>query len=294
MIKGGEQLVRLTEKKQRMAPSALEQSADQLRKVLGSNLPHTALVLGSGFQNVTESFRVESAVDLSLLPSYPELKVKGHSAQMLVAEINGLRVLVLSGRAHYYEGHSMEAVMFPVQLLAACGVTELLLTNAAGGINPAFHPGDFMVFTDHINFMGVNPLRGLPVSDGRCFVDLTDTYCDRLRAALRSAAREEKITVHEGVYVGVCGPTYETPSEIRAFRSWGADAVGMSTIPEVLMARYCGMKVGALSCITNHAAGLGSGNLSHEEVLQAGQANAANAARLIKRFAAIRGSGAAG
>lgn len=286
MIKGGEQLVRLTEQKQRVAPSALEESAHHLRKILGLDLPRSALVLGSGFQNVLESLPVESQVDLSVLPGYPELKVKGHSGRMFVAEINGLRVLILSGRAHYYEGHAMEAVMFPVRLLASCGVTELLLTNAAGGINPAYKPGDFMVFTDHINFIGVNPLRGLPVNDGRCFVDLSDAYCGRLRDLLRSAAREEEITVHEGVYIGVSGPSYETPAEIRTFRTWGADAVGMSTIPEVLMARYCGMKVAALSCITNHAAGLAPGKLSHEEVLQAGHANASNAARLIKRFAA--------
>lgn len=165
---------------------------------------------------------------------------------------------------------------------------ELFLTNAAGGINPEYRPGDFMVISDHINFMGVNPLRELPVQDGRCFVDLTDAYNAESRALLRVAGREEALSLHEGVYIGVSGPTYETPAEIRAFRKWGADAVGMSTIPEVLMARYYGMKVAALSCITNCAAGLGAGKLSHAEVLEAGKANAAKAARLIRRFVLLR------
>jgi inosine/guanosine/xanthosine phosphorylase family protein len=148
-----------------------------------------------------------------------------------------------------------------------------------------------MLFSDHINLIGVNPLRGLPVDDGRCFVDLSDTYCAALRLELQAAAREEGIPLHEGVYLGVSGPSYETPAEIRAFRIWGADAVGMSTIPEALMGRYCGLNVAAVSCITNRAAGIGPGKLSHEEVLGAGEANAANAARLFGRFASRRKAG---
>ena len=179
----------------------------------------------------------------------------------------------------------MERVMFPVRALAAAGITELLLTNAAGGINSRYEPGDFMIFSDHINFTGVNPLRGLPRAEGKCFVDLTEVYSPELRAKLQSAARKEKITLHEGVYIGVSGPSYETPAEIRAFRTMGADAVGMSTIPEVLMARYCGLNVAAVSCITNHAAGTNKEPLSHQEVLNVGRKSAEKAVRLITAFA---------
>lgn len=178
----------------------------------------------------------------------------------------------------------METVVAPVRLLAECGVTRLVLTNAAGSINPSYKPGDFMLFSDHINFIGVNPLRGLPVEDGRCFVDLSDTYSLEMRNAFKNAAAKENLTLHEGVYLGVSGPSYETPAEIRAFRSLGADAVGMSTIPEVLMARYCGMKVAAFSCLTNYAAGLAAAKLSHQDVLKTGEINAGNAARLLGRF----------
>jgi inosine/guanosine/xanthosine phosphorylase family protein len=287
VIKGGQQLNRLSDRS-RSAATELQQAAEYLRQTLGGELPEMALVLGSGFQDVLDGVQIDAETDVSRIPGFPELGVKGHPGRVVVARMAGLRMLVLAGRAHYYEGHSMEAVMYPVRLLAECGVKELFLTNAAGGINPEYKPGAFMVFSDHINFIGVNPLRGLPVEDGRCFVDLSDTYCSEFRGMLRRAGKEEGITVHEGVYIGVAGPTYETPAEIRAFRMWGADAVGMSTIPEVLMARYCGMKVAALSCITNYAAGLGAGKLSHAEVLQAGRANGANAARLLRRFATVR------
>ena len=287
MIKGGEQLNRLSERGKE-ARSASQNAADQLRKKLGQEMPKTALILGSGFQKMLDGFDAEAEIELGSIPGYPAIRVKGHSARLLIVKVEGSKIAVLSGRPHFYEGHTLEAVMFPVRLLGDCGVTELLLTNAAGGINADYKPGDFMLLADHINFMGVNPLRGLSVEDGRCFVDLSDTYDQNMRRTFRKAAGEAGVRLHEGVYVAVSGPTYETPAEIRAFRTLGADAVGMSTVPEALMARYCGMKVAAISCITNRAAGLGAGKLSHAEVLQAGQANAANAERLFKRFAALR------
>jgi purine-nucleoside phosphorylase len=257
----------------------------QLRRRLGSELPHVALVLGSGFDAIRKSLRIEKRVAFRDLPGFPLATVPGHSGELLLAQSGNVRMLVCCGRAHFYEGAPMEAVMFPIRALGTAGVTQLLLTNAAGAINPRYKPGDFMVLSDHINFTGVNPLRGFPRTDGRCFVDLTQAYSPDLRTTLRSAARKEKITLHEGVYIGVSGPSYETPAEIRAFRSMGADAVGMSTIPEVLMARYCGMEVAALSCITNHAAGISGTPLSHEEVLAAGRQSAEKSARLIAAFA---------
>lgn len=178
----------------------------------------------------------------------------------------------------------MERVTFGVRTLAACGVTDLLLTNAAGGINPKFRPGDFMVVTDHINFMGVNPLRGPALSGQQRFVDLTQAYDPELNQMLRSAARVAKVRLRRGIYVAVGGPSYETPAEIRAFAKLGADAVGMSTVPEVIVARQCGVRVAALSCITNLAAGVGKSLVSHEEVLETGERVKQAGARLLKAF----------
>ncbi len=262
----------------------------QIRRRLGAELPRLALVLGSGFDAVAHGLHVQKRIAFRDLPGFPLSTVPGHSAELLLADSGNMPMLVCCGRAHFYEGVAMEAVMFPVRALAAAGVTELLLTNAAGGINSRYKPGDFMMFSDHINFTGVNPLRGSPRAEGKCFVDLTEAYCPLLRATLQSAARKERITLHEGVYLGVSGPSYETPAEIRAFRVMGADAVGMSTVPEVLMARYCGISVAALSCITNHAAGTNKKPLSHDEVLAVGRKSAEKAARLINTFAREHGT----
>ena len=180
----------------------------------------------------------------------------------------------------------MERVTWPVRVLATCGVERLILTNAAGAINPAYRIGEFMLFSDHINFIGVNPLRGIGVLDNRRFLDLKETYSPRLRERFRQAAKKRGIAIHEGVYLGVSGPTYETPAEIRAFRTLGADAVGMSTIPEAIMGRYFGMEVAAFSCITNAAAGLGGEDLSHEHVLGAGGKAAGRASELFMEYAA--------
>jgi purine-nucleoside phosphorylase len=195
----------------------------------------------------------------------------------------------LSGRAHFYEGHAMEQVTFAVRVLAACGVTDLLLTNAAGGINRKFRAGDFMLVTDHINFMGANPLRGPARPGVPRFVDLTGAYDARLAALMRQAGRRAGVKLRRGVYLAVSGPSYETPAEIRAFARLGADAVGMSTVPEVIVARQCGLRVAALSCITNLAAGVGRHPLTHEEVLAAGERVRTAAARLLKKFARLYG-----
>jgi purine-nucleoside phosphorylase len=266
----------------------VKRSVAQLHKRLGAELPLLALVLGSGFDRVIEWVSVERRVGFHQLEGFPVSSVAGHAAELMRAELGGMPVLICAGRAHYYEGFTMEAITFPVRVLAEAGVRELLLTNAAGGINRRYKPGDFMMFSDHINFTGVNPLRGLSRAEGKCFVDLTEAYDPALRAGIRSAARKEKIRLHEGVYIGLSGPSYETPAEIRAFRRLGADAVGMSTIPEVLMGRYCGLKVAAISCITNCAAGINDRALSHEEVLEVGRKSAEKAARLIAAFGRIR------
>lgn len=256
----------------------------RIRKHLGNELPRLALVLGSGFDGVRRRLEIRQKLAYSELPGFPAARVPGHSGELLLASLAGVPILACCGRAHYYEGLDMTQVTFPVRVLAAIGISDLILTNAAGGINPRFRPGDFMAFSDHINFTGVNPLRGLPLAEGKAFVDLTEAYSADLREILRSVAKHSRIKLREGVYLGVSGPSYETPAEIRAFARLGADAVGMSTIPEVLMARYCGLRVAAISCITNCAAGLSQERLSHREVLAMGRKSAEKAGQLLENF----------
>ena len=186
----------------------------------------------------------------------------------------------------------MEVVTFAVRALAAYGIRHLLLTNAAGGLNRSFRPGDFMVLSDHINQIGANPLRGPPVAGLARFVDLTEAYDEGLRRLLHQAGRECRLKLRSGTYLAVCGPSYETPAEIRAFARLGADAVGMSTVPEAIVARQCGLRVAALSCITNLAAGRAKGPLSHTEVLQTGERVKTLAAQLLKNFAKLHGQAA--
>lgn len=246
--------------------------------------PALAVVLGSGFQPVLERVEVADRVSYAQLPGVPKPGVHGHAGEMILGHLQGVPVLFLSGRAHYYEGHPMEVVTFAVRVLAAFGIRDLLLTNAAGGIRRSFRPGDFMALSDHINLMGVNPLRG-PVPPGRQrFIDLSCAYDPVLRRQLQAAARRVGARCPSGVYLAVTGPSYETPAEIRAFARLGADAVGMSTVPETVVARQCGLRVAGLSCITNLAAGRSRRPLSHAEVLETGRRVGSTAAALIEHF----------
>lgn len=185
--------------------------------------PTLAIVLGSGFQQALSELDTVKAIPYEKLPDFPPAGVEGHRGELFFGWLGDTPVLVLSGRAHYYEGHSMQCVTFAVRVLAAFGIRDLLLTNAAGAINPRFRPGDFMLVTDHINLMGTNPLRNQPIAGLSPFVDLTDTYDVDLGRLLRRAARECGMSLHSGVYLAVCGPSYETPAEIRAFARLGAD-----------------------------------------------------------------------
>jgi len=251
--------------------------------------PTLALVLGSGFHHILSELEVDAEVPYTRLPGFPKPSVSGHAGQLLVGRLGGTPVLVLSGRAHYYEGHPMRVVTFAVRTLAAYGIRDVLLTNAAGGLNAAFRPGDFMVLTDHINLMGVNPLRGAPVPGLARFVDLTCAYDPGLRRLLGRAGRTCGGKLRAGVYLAVCGPSYETPAEIRAFARLGADAVGMSTVPEAIVARQCELKVAGVSCITNLAAGRSRRTLSHAEVLETAERVKIVAARMLKEFAKLYG-----
>ena len=249
--------------------------------------PTLAIVLGSGFHHVLTELRVDRKISCAEIPGFPVPGLSGHAGELIFGKLGGTPVLVLSGRAHFYEGYSMEQVTFPVRTLAALGIRDLLLTNAAGGINQKFRPGDFMVLTDHINWMGVNPLRG-PAMPGRPgFVDMTHVYDERLSALLFRAGKSGNLKLRRGVYLAVSGPSYETPAEIRAFGCWGADAVGMSTVPEAIVARQCGLSVAAVSCITNLAAGISRDILSHAEVLETAERVKSSGAHLIGNFAEL-------
>jgi purine-nucleoside phosphorylase len=246
--------------------------------------PQLAIVLGSGFQQAISEMEMETEISYSKLAGFPPVRISGHAGKVVLGRLGGAEALVLSGRAHYYEGHGMDQVTFAVRVLAEFGIRDLLLTNAAGGVNRKFRAGDFMMLTDHINFMGTNPLRGPAVADLPRFVDLTCTYDQGLRGVLKKAAKQSNLKLQQGVYLAVSGPSYETPAEIRAFAKLGADAVGMSTVPEAIVARQCGINVAGLSCITNVAAGLGGATLTHAEVLETAEKVKHMAARLLDNF----------
>jgi purine-nucleoside phosphorylase len=271
-----------------MAASNPRTAAARLKQV-STLRPTLAIVLGSGFHHALAGLRVDKQIAAAKIPGFPQPSVHGHAGEIYFGHFGRTPVVVLSGRVHYYEGHPLERVTFAVRALAAFGIQDLLLTNAAGGINRRFRPGDFMVLTDHINFMGANPLRGAAISGLMRFVDLTDTYDVRLRRLLAAAGKRSRIKLRQGVYLAVSGPSYETPAEIRAFARLGADAVGMSTVPEAIAARQCGVRVAAVSCITNPAAGTSPRKVSHAEVLATAARVKASAARLIAGFAELYG-----
>jgi purine-nucleoside phosphorylase len=265
------------------------QTAAARLKKISSLRPALAIVLGSGFHHALTELRAAKKIAYAKIPGFPKPTVSGHAGELYFGHLGETPVLVLSGRAHFYEGHEMERVTFATRTLAAFGITDLLLTNAAGGINKNFRAGDFMVLSDHINFMGTNPLRGPHQIDLPRFVDLTETYDKNLRELLFRAGKISKLKLQRGVYLAVSGPSYETPAEIRAFATLGADAVGMSTVPEAIVARHCGLRVAGISCITNLAAGLGRENLSHAEVLETAERVKKSGAQLIKNFAGLYG-----
>ena len=251
--------------------------------------PSLAIVLGTGFHHVLSGMQVEQQVAYAHLPGFPLTGVEGHAGELCFGHLGGTPVVVLSGRAHYYEGHPMAVVTFAVRALAAYGIRDLLLTNAAGGVNRGFRPGDFMALTDHINLMGINPLRGAPEPGLPRFVDLSCVYDPGLRRLLARAGHDCGARLRAGVYLAVCGPSYETPAEIRAFARLGADAVGMSTVPEAIVARQCGLRVAGVSCITNLAAGRSRRTLSHAEVLETAERVKNVAAQMLENFARLYG-----
>jgi xanthosine phosphorylase len=251
----------------------------------GAPTPRLGLVLGSGLGGLADAIADPVAIPYAELPGFPVGSVVGHAGRLVLGTLAGTPVVVLQGRAHLYEGVPASDLAVPVRTVRALGAEALVLTNAAGSLRADVTPGALMALTDHINLMGANPLAG-PNDDalGPRFVGLGDAYDLDLRAQLRAAADAEGVALAEGVYLAVAGPSFETPAEIRAFRTLGADAVGMSTVPEVIVARHCGLRVAAVSAITNLAEGLGDEVLSHEHTLVNAAAAAQDLQRVLTRF----------
>jgi purine-nucleoside phosphorylase len=257
-------------------------AAQYLRARWGGS-PRVAVVLGSGLHHVGRALRNSRTIAYKSIPHFPRPRVTGHGGVLHVGQWRGLPVAVLDGRVHLYEGYSPAEVVFPIRVLSLAGVRVFIMTCAAGGIAPRATPGCFMVFSDHLNLQGVSPLAGLHDPRwGSRFVDMTQAYDRALRTLSLRAARRLHFRCFEGVYAALLGPNYETPAEIRALRRLGADAVGMSTVPEVLAARQLGRRVLAIATITNRAAGLSRASLRHQEVLEVGQRSSRDLALLLE------------
>ncbi|AQS49517.1 purine-nucleoside phosphorylase [Thioclava nitratireducens] len=255
--------------------------AQLIRERAGDEAPRLGLILGSGLGHLAEE--VEGvAIPYSELPGFPHAGVSGHNPKLVIGTLEGVRVAVFGGRVHYYEHGNPAEMRLPLEILKELGCESLLLTNAAGSLREDIQPGGLMMLNDHINFSGNNPLIGEP-SDAR-FVPLTEAHDPNIRAGLKAAARAEGIELPEGVYCWFSGPTFETPAEIRAAKVFGADAVGMSTVPEVILARFLGLRVAAVSVITNMGAGMAQENISHEQTKAIAPMGAAKLEQVLRRY----------
>jgi len=259
-----------------------------VKKRLPGLNPSSALILGSGWSDIVEAFDIQDVIPYSDIPGMGETCITGHAGRMVIADSASGPLLIFQGRRHWYEGVGWEPIALPVYLCAKTGVTLLVLTNAAGGISQHIEPGNLMIIDDHINLMGVNPLRGPhDAAWGPRFPDMSEVYSTDLRQKFDEAAAQLDEPITHGVYIATHGPTYETPAEIRAFRSLGADAVGMSTVPEALLANACGLSVAGISCITNFAAGVSEEPLDHDKVVAATQRAQPRMQALLKHFFSI-------
>ncbi|MCS6771494.1 MAG: purine-nucleoside phosphorylase [Kiritimatiellae bacterium] len=248
----------------------LDRALEHVRREWPDAQPEMGLILGSGWSDVAEAFHKVAAIPYDEIPGLGRTGVAGHAGQLVLAELAGLETLIFQGRRHFYEGVGWTPIALPIFLLRSMRAKGVLLTNAAGGIRSDLKPGTLMIIEDHINFLGANPLAGPHDSFwGPRFPDQTQVYDVGFQRLLKLAGRDAGEELATGVYLANSGPSYETPAEIRAFRALGADAVGMSTVPEALLASACGLRVAGLSCITNSAAGITAGRLSHEEVTEA-------------------------
>jgi purine-nucleoside phosphorylase len=247
-----------------------QRAADAVRDRLGVKSPVAAIVLGSGLGTLADKVTDATRVPYGEIPGFHAPSVVGHKGELIRGMLGGREVLMLAGRFHMYEGHSAQVAALPIRVVHALGARTLFVSNAAGGVRRTFKPGDLMIIADHLNLMFRNPLIG-PAQPGEVrFPDMSAPWTPRLQTLLEDSAREVGVTLQRGVYAGLLGPTYETPAEIRMLERMGADAVGMSTVPEVIVAAALGMQVAGISCITNHAAGITAAPLDHSEVVEVG------------------------
>lgn len=249
--------------------------------------PKIGLVLGSGLSNALGKLEREQRFSWEEIPHFPQPTVVGHAGEWVFGLLEKKSVLISRGRVHFYEGYSMSEIAFPIRVMKLLGIERLILTNAAGAINTELQVGDFVLIRDHINTIPDNPLRGGNIAElGPRFPNLLDAYSARLRALAKEAAQALGLELKEGVYIATPGPMYETPAEIEAYKRWGADLVGMSTVPEVIAARHCGLEVLAISVVTNMAAGIGTDKLTHEEVLEITKRREGDLAKLLRAIVA--------
>lgn len=248
--------------------SQLNQASTYIQTKI-QNQPKIGLILGSGLGILADEIQKAVKIPYHEIPGFPVSTVEGHKGQLVIGDLQGVQVVAMQGRFHFYEGYSLDKVTFPVRVMKLLGIEKLIVTNAAGGVNTSFKPGDLMLISDHINNMGQNPLIGPNNPEfGVRFPDMSSAYCRELRDKAKEVASGMGLPLKEGVYVANTGPSYETPAEVRMIRNLGGDAVGMSTVPEVIVARHSGIKVLGISCISNMAAGILDQPLTHDEVIE--------------------------
>jgi len=272
---------------ERMASTSLYERAEHATRIIRSRIsvePRIALVLGSGLGGFADDFDEAVAIPYEDIPGFVRSTAQGHAGRLVIGKVDSIPVVAMQGRVHYYEGYSLEEVTFPVRVFNLLGIKTLVLTNAAGGINVQLTQGALMMISDHVNLMGVNPLRG-PNDErfGPRFPDMSAVYSPELQELVIEEARAINVEVRRGVYGALSGPSYETPAEIHMLRNLGADAVGMSTVPEAIVARHMGIEVLGISCITNMAAGISDAPINHEEVMATGIRVRATFTELLQR-----------
>lgn len=264
--------------------ASAEKTASVIRSKIGSRAPVVGIILGSGLGGLAD--KIEDAVKIPYgdVPGFPVPKALGHAGMLICGTLAGKQVVAMAGRFHIYEGHAPALAAFPVRVMHALGVRTLFVSNAAGGVNEQYHAGDLMIIADHLNLMFTNPLIGPQQPGEERFTDMSEAYDGKLRGLLRNAANANGVQIHEGVYAALFGPSYETPSEVRMLRTLGADAIGMSTVPEVLVARALGIRVAGISAITNAASGVSAVPVSHAEVLDVGNQIGAKFQAIVTEF----------
>lgn len=269
-----------------MVLNKLQETVSYIRSKTSAK-PKVGVVLGSGLGAFVKDVEIECTLPYKEIPHFSPPTVEGHSGNLIFGKVGSQSIAILQGRNHYYEGHSMESVVFPTRTLAMLGIETLILTNSAGGFGENMQAGDFMIIEDHINLMGTNPLMGPNIKElGPRFPDMTEAYDKRLIQVMETLLTKQGTRYHKGVYCGVSGPTYETPAEVRYLKLIGGKAVGMSTVPESIAANHLGLRVAALSCITNLAAGISAQKLSHEEVTETAKRVEIQFISFLKEFVA--------